>query len=335
MGNVVLLPSFHCPTVVEPVIRAGFQVSFYRIRKDLSVDEDDLSQRLSSRVAAVLVIHYCGFPAPLGAVLEQRDSYDYLVIEDWAHSFLTDLLGPAERPRGDVALYSFYKLVPCLVGGGLHLRNHAVSFEAACRSVGARDTAVIGKRLVEQVVDNSAPSWMRRLFHYGDEKRVALKARLASTRSEATRSIKDADSFDERLAVAGMPWISRAVLQACHLERLHEARRRNYGILLEQLKDTRQLMRMRTGLTEGVCPWGFPVLLDERSRFDHQLKSQGVPLFTFGERLHPLFQETAPALRADAEFLSRNMMLFSVHQNLDPETMRGIAERVNQFFQAA
>jgi dTDP-4-amino-4,6-dideoxygalactose transaminase len=333
LGELVLLPSFHCPTVVEPVIRAGLGVDFYRIRQDLSIDQEDLNRKLSSRVAAVLVIHFCGFPAPLGTVLQRRAEHDYLVIEDWAHSFLTDVLAPAERSRGDLAVYSFSKLVPCLVGGGLQLRNQALKFSPANRSLGLRETAVIAKRLAEQLVNNSAPPPLKRAFQYGERQRLALKSRIAGRGlAEGRPYFPDGDSFDERLAESGMPWISRAVLKASNLERVYESRRRNYRILLKKLGDTREFTCLRPELPDGVCPWGFPLLLSDRSRFDHRLKERGVPLFTFGETLHPLLQQADPLVRREAEQLSRNMMLLSVHQNLSAEDMNGIAEQVNEFF---
>src|ERR1700746_1843629 len=63
--DTVLLPAFHCTTVVEPVLRAGWKVRFYRIKADLSIDLEHLESQLSEDVAAILVIHFLGFPAPL------------------------------------------------------------------------------------------------------------------------------------------------------------------------------------------------------------------------------------------------------------------------------
>jgi dTDP-4-amino-4,6-dideoxygalactose transaminase len=77
-------------------------------------------------------------------------------------------------------------------------------------------------------------------------------------------------------------------------------------------------------------------MLEERSRLDYRLKNLGVPLFTFGDTLHPLLQERSEhAVRADAELLSRRLMLLSVHQNLSSENMKEIAELVNDFFRSA
>src|SRR5262249_33441033 len=61
----ILLPAFHCDTVVEPVLRAGYEVIFYRVRRDLSMDYEDIASKMSRGVAAIVVINYCGFPVDL------------------------------------------------------------------------------------------------------------------------------------------------------------------------------------------------------------------------------------------------------------------------------
>src|SRR4029077_21144303 len=87
----------------------------------------------------------------------------------------------------------------------------------------------------------------------------------------------------------------------------------------------------RPELPDGVCPWAYPVLLRNRGCFEHQLRDRSVPLFTFGEVLHPLLEGTDPATRTDAEDLSRQLMLLPVHQNLSAEDVSQYAEEINRF----
>src|ERR1700726_3419115 len=61
--DIVLLPAFHCTALVEPVVRAGFRPVFYRIKKDLTIDVEDLRAKSSSRDALIIVVHFFGFPA--------------------------------------------------------------------------------------------------------------------------------------------------------------------------------------------------------------------------------------------------------------------------------
>jgi dTDP-4-amino-4,6-dideoxygalactose transaminase len=64
---------------------------------------------------------------------------------------------------------------------------------------------------------------------------------------------------------------------------------------------------------------------------EQRLRALGVPLFTFGEILHPLLETSQDDARKDAEFLSRRLMLLPVHSQLGEEDVRGFAETINRF----
>ena len=89
-------------------------------------------------------------------------------------------------------------------------------------------------------------------------------------------------------------------------------------------------------LGESVCPWSFPVLLRNRSSHDHQLQSLGVPLFTFGETLHPkLLDGTAATSETidSARFLSSRMLCFSIHQGISDDQQKKIADLIVEYFE--
>src|SRR6266850_6778105 len=57
-GDTILLPAYHCTALVEPVVRAGFHTSFYRICPDFRPDLEDLRAKVTLRTAAVVVVHF-------------------------------------------------------------------------------------------------------------------------------------------------------------------------------------------------------------------------------------------------------------------------------------
>src|SRR5215467_9777931 len=61
----VLVPAFNCASLVEPILRHGAKVAFYKINTDCSADLDDLERRIDARTRAIVVIHYFGFPERL------------------------------------------------------------------------------------------------------------------------------------------------------------------------------------------------------------------------------------------------------------------------------
>ena len=61
-GDQVLVPAFHCPSMIEPVRAVDAAPVFYRIRDDTSVDLEDIEAKLTASSRALLVAHYFGFP---------------------------------------------------------------------------------------------------------------------------------------------------------------------------------------------------------------------------------------------------------------------------------
>jgi len=61
-NDKVLLPAYHCITMVEPVIQTNATPVFYKINSDTSIDLDDIQARLDGSTKLLLVVHYFGFP---------------------------------------------------------------------------------------------------------------------------------------------------------------------------------------------------------------------------------------------------------------------------------
>ncbi len=332
--NTVLLPAFHCTTVVEPALRAGWKVRFYRIRTDLSIDLEHLQSQLSKDVAALLVIHFLGFPAPLEDTHRMSREAGCYLIEDWAHSFLRGPEAAIPGDQGDFALFSFYKHAPSFAGGGLRLNTKITWPLPSQISAGKRQSALIAKRLLEQIVDNSSGSLLKSGLQKFERWRVKMKSRQnTASETSSENSIEPAYEFSDRLARAGIPWLSRRVLLATRWAGLMEARRRNYAYLAQNLLENQWMQKVHTALPPDVCPWAFPVWMSARAEQDVQLRARGVPLFTFGEVLHPITVQSPAVVRKDAEDLSRCLLLLSVHQNLELTDMERTARIINDFYQ--
>jgi perosamine synthetase len=330
--DVVLLPAFHCTTVVEPALRAGWNVRFYRIRTDLSIDLEHLSLQLSNEIAAILVIHFLGFPAPLENVRRMSHEAGCYLIEDWAHSFLRGPHPNIPGDQGDFALFSFYKHAPSFAGGGLRVNAQIAWSLPSQESAGIQQTALIIKRLLEQAIENSPEGKLKDAFQKFEEWRVKKRRQSTSTQMASDTTLETPYELSERLERAGIPWLSRQVLHASRWTTLFEAKRRNYEYLAQNLEENPWLRKVHPTLPSDVCPWAFPVWMAARADQDVQLRARGVPLFTFGDVLHPVSEQSPPVARKDAEALSRHLLLLSVHQNLELADMKRTARIINDFY---
>jgi perosamine synthetase len=66
----VIIPAYHCRTMVDPARWLGASVVFSRINPDLSLDVANAIDRMGSRTRAMIVPHYFGFPQALRPLLE-------------------------------------------------------------------------------------------------------------------------------------------------------------------------------------------------------------------------------------------------------------------------
>jgi hypothetical protein len=314
------------------VLKAGWKVRFYRIRPDLSIDLENLESCLSNDVAAILVIHFLGFPTPLDDILRFRDRFACYVIEDWAHSFLQGPDVHLSGDRGDFALLSFYKHAPSFAGGGFRVNLPVSWLTTPQQSAGWREAARITKRLVEQAIDNAQDGIAKRAFQTVEQWRVQKKSLQQNSTHTSAEPSEPAYEFSDKLAVCGIPWLSRKVLEAAPWASIFRVRRQNYEYLAKHLDENPRLRRMVPTLPPDVCPWAFPVWLPSRSEHDIQLRAAGVPLFTFGEVLHATLRQCPGPTLEDAEDLSKHLLLLSVHQNLTLQDMERVSQIVNGFF---
>jgi len=67
-GDAVLVPSYHCASMIEPVIWAGATPVFYRIQPNTQVDLDDVAAKLDGRCKVLMATNYFGFPQDLSAL---------------------------------------------------------------------------------------------------------------------------------------------------------------------------------------------------------------------------------------------------------------------------
>lgn len=316
----ILMPAFHCPSGITPAIRSGLRPVFYRIRRDLTIDYEDLFSKIGPRTAAVLAIHFFGIAADLDPLKELR-AQGIRIVEDWSHSFMQGSpphLAGIDR-IGDYCVYSFWKLVPSGVGGAL-LRSPG--------SLGGTQQpsppAPLGqqlrefKQLLEEALDHSDLRLIRALFKQLEQSRLALKrGRDSAPQTEEPTRGEDRYPYDPRLAASSMPGFARRIIESSDLAEIARKRRRNFQQYGKSLSSLSGLHVLYPQLPAEACPWVYPVLLKGRDSIDHCWRDAGVALHTFGRYLHSaLFLTDDQETIADAQFLAENLLCLAIHQNI-------------------
>lgn len=123
-GSRVLVPIYHCPTMVAPVVRAGLVPVFYPIGPDGLPNLKDIAPADLDGTGAMIVAHLFGLPRSLQTVQDWCRSRHMLLIEDCAHSHFG---WAGDRPIGhwgDYAIGSLTKFFPVGEAGLLASAHH-------------------------------------------------------------------------------------------------------------------------------------------------------------------------------------------------------------------
>lgn len=314
-GSTILMPAFHCPTIVEPAMAAGYQIKFYDVDLSLLKAVKDIEGLIDESIAAVLIINYFGFQFDLGALISTRLK-DYLVIEDCSHSFFNPRSMSLTEMRGDACVYSFWKQLPSIVGGGVRadknlLWRSEVNYTSLKNSICT--TKDLTKIAIKTLINDVLP--LVPIFGAFNDKKDLLSGPVTN------RSIERSYPFNKDECFLNIPWFAKAIISHSDLSSIARRRRKNFKLYLELLSDVGGYRRVFTCLPSEVCPWAFPIFLDDRYNNDWVLRNKGLLFFTFGELLHPITNQISTSIPS-ALMLRDGILCLPVHQDLSEEAIR-------------
>ena len=115
-GDEIICPSITYWASAMPVYSLGGTVVFAEIDPEtLCIDPNDIEQRITERTKAIVVVHYCGYPADMDSIMEIAKKHNLKVIEDCSHAHGALYKGKMVGTMGDVSAFSLMsgKSFPC------------------------------------------------------------------------------------------------------------------------------------------------------------------------------------------------------------------------------
>lgn len=111
--------------VSDPVQQTATAYEFYTLDKKLQALKNDLYDQLrSENYSALLIIHYFGFcQNNMAEIIELCHQHNIVLIEDCAHSMLSDSPYGQLGKLGDFSFYSIHKFLAVKDGGCLRVNN--------------------------------------------------------------------------------------------------------------------------------------------------------------------------------------------------------------------
>lgn len=307
-GHEVLVPCYHSPSMVGPVLWRGAQPVFYKVRADATVDLADVAARRSPATRAIMVTHYFGFPQQeIDTIRTFCDLHGIALIEDCAHCFIGEHRGKPVGSWGDYAAASTMKFFPVYEGGALVSARHSLD-RVRLHSAGAAFEAKIAFNSVERGLHHGRLRALRLPLRLKDAAWGLLRKRAGAT-PLAPSSSDSSVEFDPRWLDKRSSLFTRAVLRLAPAAAVASARRANYLRLHAALAALPGGRPLFGSLPDGACPWVFPWLADEPERLFERLQAGGVPVTRFAHG-------TGSAGCAASAMLARQVLGLPCHQEL-------------------
>lgn len=126
-GDEVILPAFTIIACAHAVLAAGGVPVLVDCERDTwCMDVDHVRDRISTRTAAIMVVHIYGHPVDMDPLLDLARKHSLAIIEDAAEAHGAEYRDARAGSLGDVACFSFYANKIVTTGeGGMVVTNDA------------------------------------------------------------------------------------------------------------------------------------------------------------------------------------------------------------------
>lgn len=335
-GDRVLLPAYHCISMLYPIQWLGAEPVFYRLHPDTSIDFEDMTAHLAAGAKAVIATHFFGFAQDIGRVRALCDAHGAALIEDCAHAFFGQWQGRPLGSFGDYAIASPVKFFPVFDGGCLISARH--SLEAVRPRTG--DAAFQIKAVLdplERATLYGRLSLLGSLLWLKNTLWTALKRRRRAGEAGAPAIIGPSSSGGG--AELALEWLETGMSRAARLgmqrgrrasARIAQARRTNYRRLAAALGGLPGCRPLRPELPDETIPYVLPLLVDDPAQVFPALKQARVPVLRWED-----MPESALAACPVADRYRSALLQLPCHQALRSHEIDWIAAQVRAAVAAA
>ena len=343
-GDGVLLPTYHCPTMIAPAVNLGAVPMFYPIDARGAPDLSWLDQHAPATARVLLAAHFFGVPQHMDALRAWCDDRGISLIEDCAHALFGQAGARQVGSWGDVAIGSLTKFLPVNEGGCLVINAQrpmppltdcgAVSHVRSAvdiLEVGATQQAMPG---INGLITGALAA-MRRVAEGHRRPRSSTASDADETDAvDAANAAADAAplaqdfTVDAALAHRRLSWPARAIAAALPRERIVQRRRRNFERLHQRLGARAGLHPLLPTLPVGCAPYVYPLWVQNPDPGYAELRRLGMPVFRW-DRLWP----GVPTLAQDrGPQWSHHVLQLACHQDLSDSDLERFIDTVLRLY---
>lgn len=329
-GANILFPAYQCGAELDPVIRAGVGVRFYRVDMNMRIDFDSVRRAVNGRTRAFYLIHYLGFPRDIEEASLFCAAFGLALVEDCAHALYGRFEGRPLGTFGSLGIFSMRKTLPVPDGGALVVNDARLPLPDLPRTPPMTHTLrAVRHRMDHLLVHHGGP--LGQLAKRALIDPCAWVAKRISTRVAPESWVKadeDPIAFNAGRSDWSLSPLARILIGRTDHEQVVRRRRENFLFLLNRLRHCERLGLILTDLPDGVCPWFFPVVVTDPSSLIDHLDRGGIYARTLWEDFHPCFPRNE---FPEATKLKSQVVALPIHQGLDGPALEALADHVTKW----
>ena len=326
----VLLPTYHCTTMVAPAVAVGAKPVFYPLTDQGAPELGALEGLDTTGIKAMLAAHFFGIPQPLRGVREFCDRRGIKLIEDCAHALFGEADGAPVGTWGDLAISSLTKFYPVPVGGALisarrKLSHVSLSSQGLVAEFKCLGHAVESGAEFSRLTGLNTP--LSLLFSLRGRSRERKPPNGNTAKHENGHGPRDflAD-LDRRLIDSRPTRVCLAIVRMSNRPRIFLRRRENYQRLARALSSVSGARPLVPLLPPTAAPYVFPLWVDNPDPLYKAMRETRFPVF----RWDWLWPDT-PRIEGDPGMLwSKHVLQLACHQDLEPTDIDWMVERLEE-----
>lgn len=314
----VLMPASFCDAVIQPFLSLDINIKLYQLDKKLNYNIEEIKRKIDENTRAIYIIHYFGFPQNINPIRRLCDEEKLFLIEDCAHSFLGKYQGRLLGSYGDISIFSLRKFLPVPDGGCLKINRTFKCFPVPELNGWDVKSALTTIKLLSKELA------MRNIIPLKSIKKMWSFLNLP----KSTPVFNPSENEDKYSYNMKMSFFSENIIKKLNMEEIVRKRTNNYDYWLSNINTLPNFTPIYPYLPEGVNPYSFPVMVEERDRLLKRLEIEGIePAF------NPPFYNLKNLLNKeerfeDSEYIAERLISLPVHQSLNPDLLEKVRRRM-------
>ena len=259
----VLVPSYICNAILPPLRELGLRIVFYDTLLNLEPNIDDLERKIDETTKAILFVNYFGFPSKMKELKEIADKRNLLIVEDNAHSFLSENNCELLGSRGDIGISSFRKTFPVPNGAVLYVKEHLMNK--------IDHASICSKTSNTKIIE----TYRRFLFLLISNYDITNRSLDIGKRMSNLMSSNQNSEFNGFISP-----LSLKIINNSDFDKIANRRRKNFLLYIRKL-EVGGLEPIFEKLDSGVVPWVFPALAKNPNKVRDTLARLKIPTSTW------------------------------------------------------